>query len=162
MKKDLPVHGLLKIPDNILLKESLVEVGKLKSYIQELEDKIKELEGRSNNPGIQKGSIEAAVASNNALRKQNKMLRDKIREKGGSFENILLENLESDLISYFEKRAKKEDKPLLCTNGKTYTASQLAEEIRSRSEFGRKQMNDFIYLTIDLVNRGKLKKDDSI
>ncbi len=156
------VHGLLKIPDNILLKEALVEIGKLKSYIEELEDKNKQQQGTQTTHNMQKGSIESLFASNNALRKQNKILREKIREKGGSFDNIMLEKLESDIIQYFEKRGKKEgNKPLLCTNGRMYTAFELADEIRNRTEFGQKTINDYIFLTIDLVERGKLKAENN-
>lgn len=35
--KDKPIFGLAKIPDRELLRYSRVEVGQLKSYIQELE-----------------------------------------------------------------------------------------------------------------------------
>ena len=42
MNKSQEWSGLLKVPDNILLKDALVEIGKLTSYIQELEHKLKE------------------------------------------------------------------------------------------------------------------------
>lgn len=45
---------LLKIPDNVLLKYSRREVGELKSYIEELEYKLKRLE--DDNPEKFKGS----------------------------------------------------------------------------------------------------------
>ena len=42
--KGNPIHGLEKIPDSELLKISQQEVGQWKSYAQELEDKVTELE----------------------------------------------------------------------------------------------------------------------
>ncbi|MDL2310273.1 hypothetical protein LJC39_04070 [Parabacteroides sp. OttesenSCG-928-B22] len=39
--KDKAVHGLLKLPDEALIKELRIELGKQASYIQELEDEIK-------------------------------------------------------------------------------------------------------------------------
>jgi hypothetical protein len=38
--KDDEWSGLLKIPDSILLKEYRIEIGKLKSYITELEESL--------------------------------------------------------------------------------------------------------------------------
>ena len=40
MDKSKEVFGLMKIPDRELLKYSRIEVGKLKSYVQELEYKL--------------------------------------------------------------------------------------------------------------------------
>lgn len=42
--KGNPIHGLEKIPDAELLKISQRELGEWKSYAQELEDKVTELE----------------------------------------------------------------------------------------------------------------------
>lgn len=39
--KDKAVHGLFKLPDEALIKELRIELGKQASYIQELEDEIK-------------------------------------------------------------------------------------------------------------------------
>lgn len=44
INKGNPIHGLEKIPDSELLKISQQEVGQWKSYAQELEDKVTELE----------------------------------------------------------------------------------------------------------------------
>ena len=49
--------GLLKIPDHILLKESRLEVGKLKSYIEELEEELKNRIKPTNNLKIYEGDI---------------------------------------------------------------------------------------------------------
>lgn len=40
MDKSKEVFGLMKIPDKELLRYSRIEVGKLKSYVQELEYKL--------------------------------------------------------------------------------------------------------------------------
>lgn len=40
MDKNKPIFGLSKIPDKELLRYSRMEVGQLKSYIEELEWKI--------------------------------------------------------------------------------------------------------------------------
>lgn len=42
--KSIAVHGLDKIPDIVFLREANIEIGKLKSYILELEDKLKTVE----------------------------------------------------------------------------------------------------------------------
>ena len=44
VNKGNPIHGLEKIPDAELLKLSQRELGEWKSYAQELEDKVTELE----------------------------------------------------------------------------------------------------------------------
>lgn len=72
--KDKEVYGLLKLPDGILFQQAQIEIGKLKSYIQELEDKIKEYQLSDNNKIIE--SLRQSVTS---LRKQNKNLKNKIR-----------------------------------------------------------------------------------
>ena len=41
--KEIPIYGLEKVPTAALLHLSRVEVGQLKSYIQELEEQIQEL-----------------------------------------------------------------------------------------------------------------------
>jgi len=43
-KRHLPDYGLMKIPDAYFLRLARREIGELKSYIQELEDKIKTLQ----------------------------------------------------------------------------------------------------------------------
>lgn len=39
--KGKPIFGLNKIPDNIIIENQEIEIGKLNSYILELEDKLK-------------------------------------------------------------------------------------------------------------------------
>jgi hypothetical protein len=46
MRKDKEVHGLMKIPEEAVISELRIELGKAKCYIQELEEKIKLLSGR--------------------------------------------------------------------------------------------------------------------
>lgn len=74
MSKGDEIFGLLKIPDSVLLKNALIEIGQLKSYIEELEEKLKMKEP------IKAGSIEALMHSNETLRKHNKKLREEIRK----------------------------------------------------------------------------------
>ena len=50
--KTKPIFGLDKIPDSVLLKMALVENGKLKAYIDELEYEIKELRKRMDDPAL--------------------------------------------------------------------------------------------------------------
>ena len=47
MMKQKEVHGLSKIPDDVLLRYANIEIGKLKAYIAELEDKLKQPENLS-------------------------------------------------------------------------------------------------------------------
>jgi Co/Zn/Cd efflux system component len=44
--KSQEVHGLFKVPDYVLLKESRIELGQANAYIEELEDVIKELQSQ--------------------------------------------------------------------------------------------------------------------
>jgi hypothetical protein len=48
--KTKPIYGLEKIPDSELLKLSQRELGEYKSYCEELEDKVKELEKKLSEP----------------------------------------------------------------------------------------------------------------
>lgn len=41
MDKAKEVHGLMKIPDSVLISELRIEIGKQAAYIQELEDRIR-------------------------------------------------------------------------------------------------------------------------
>ena len=44
--KTKPIHGLEKLPDSFLLKNSQRELGEYKSYCEELEDKVRDLEAK--------------------------------------------------------------------------------------------------------------------
>lgn len=41
MDRHKEVHGLLKLPDSVIISELRVEIGKQAAYIEELEDRIK-------------------------------------------------------------------------------------------------------------------------
>ena len=69
------IHGLLKIPDSVLLKEALIENGKLQAYILELEDQLK------NKKQIEKGSFESLVEANRVLKQTNKRLNEIIYKR---------------------------------------------------------------------------------
>lgn len=73
--KSNPIFGLFKIPDSILLVRSNIEIGKLKSYIEELEYKL------CLRKAITKGSIESLIIANDVLRKKNKELNMIIHNK---------------------------------------------------------------------------------
>ena len=45
--KDDEIYGLLKIPDEVIIKELRLELGKATSYIQELEQENKRLKDES-------------------------------------------------------------------------------------------------------------------
>lgn len=79
MNKSQERSGLLKVPDEILLKDALVEIGKLTSYIQELEYKLKE----KNTIPVIKGDLYSLLMSNrqlklnyNNMKKMYQRLRD--------------------------------------------------------------------------------------
>jgi hypothetical protein len=87
MRKDIPVHGLEKIPDSVLLKNALVRVGELESYALELEDKIKRMEKTNEVTRLDKvearkneytkslfDNLRECVKLKNKLRKENKEL----------------------------------------------------------------------------------------
>lgn len=68
-------YGLLKIPDSVIVKEQAIEIGKLKAYIEELEEKLK-VKGQ-----MKKGSIEALINNNEQLKKRNKHLTSLLYNK---------------------------------------------------------------------------------
>jgi hypothetical protein len=93
MGKDQEIFGLMKIPDEILLKQTLVENGKLKAYIQELEynlslkkEKVKEVElsieeKRNIRINLRKDEAWKSIKSQNgSLIKKNKELIKKNKE----------------------------------------------------------------------------------
>lgn len=75
MKSD-SIFGLNKIPDSVLLKEANIEIGKLKSYIDELEEKL-----QIRTAAIKSGSIEALMLANEVLKKKNKELNNLLYKK---------------------------------------------------------------------------------
>jgi len=70
--KDKEIYGLLKIPDSVIIKELRIEIGKLESYILELENSNKK----------KNGVINKLTSENNDLRKANNYLKLKQLENG--------------------------------------------------------------------------------
>jgi FtsZ-binding cell division protein ZapB len=64
--------GLLKIPDVVLLKEALKEIGELKSYVEELKYENSQLKQSINN--AKKDSPESLQMSIKQLKHNNKVL----------------------------------------------------------------------------------------
>jgi regulator of replication initiation timing len=81
--KSTPNYGLLKVPDIVLLKQANIEIGKLQSYIQELEDKLKLYDFDE-----KKKTMSQLIDSNNGLKIENKKLR---KENSELMENLLKE-----------------------------------------------------------------------
>lgn len=75
MNKDKEIHGLMKIPDAVIIKQQNIEIGKLKAYIAELEDILTK---KTN--VIKSGSIEALIQANTQLKKNNQKLLKRIKE----------------------------------------------------------------------------------
>ena len=50
MKKDREVHGLMKVPEEVVISELRKELGKANAYIQELEERIKLLNSKDVKP----------------------------------------------------------------------------------------------------------------
>lgn len=68
--------GLLKIPDSALLKDAITEIGKLKAYINELEDKLDNPEAF-----MKPCSLSHLLQANERLRNKNNELREKLYKK---------------------------------------------------------------------------------
>lgn len=66
MSKHDELYGLSKVPDEVLLKAANVEIGKLKAYITELEDRLQTPEGMS---------LAQLKKNNKTLTEENRRLR---------------------------------------------------------------------------------------
>jgi len=66
MSKHDELYGLSKVPDEVLLKAANVEIGKLKAYIAELEDRLQTPEGMS---------LAQLKKNNKTLTEENRRLR---------------------------------------------------------------------------------------
>ncbi len=70
--------------------------------------------------------------------------------------------IKTALLSWIEKHKEDEkDKPYVThrfnDGAKTYTLNELYKEIKDNTEFGQKTLLNIVYLTIDLIMRGKEK-----
>lgn len=99
------IFGLLKIPDKDLLKLSRIEVGKLTSYISELEYKIKELEmsiinsSATINPSVRESRLHEECSK---LNKKISEYKEKIEQLNSSYNPQITE-----LLDEINKKDKK-------------------------------------------------------
>lgn len=95
MSKDKPIYGLDKLPDEILIKHLRVELGKLSSYIEELEHKLKAKEPKE----VKESRLEHLNNRIANLEKELEKSRDRNRElmrKVNNFEREALERMKRD------------------------------------------------------------------
>jgi hypothetical protein len=71
--------------------------------------------------------------------------------------NHLSEELKKSMIEMLNTGDK--DKPYLVHKKKSYTKSDIQNEIANETEFGIEMMKNVVKLTIDLVSRNKKKID---
>ena len=78
--KGKAIHGVDKIPDFILLKEANIEIGKLKSYIDELESKLKYYEKNATTIETTKlnSHLKNCNKRNDMLRAENKRYQEQL------------------------------------------------------------------------------------
>jgi hypothetical protein len=79
MDKSKELYGLSKIPDEIIIKNLLVELGKCNSNIKELEDEIRLLKSSSKEDIEEKRKIRKEQIFDE-YRKQIKSLNDSVRK----------------------------------------------------------------------------------
>ena len=72
MSKDKEIFGLLKLPDELVIKGLQIEIGKANSYILELEEKIVKLE-KISRPINAERLVQLQNENKNLKRKLNKL-----------------------------------------------------------------------------------------
>lgn len=72
MSKDKEIFGLLKLPDELVIKGLQIELGKANSYILELEEKIVKLE-KISRPINAERLVQLQNENKNLKRKLNKL-----------------------------------------------------------------------------------------
>lgn len=108
IQKDRDWSGLLKVPDQVIISELRQEVGRLTSYIQELEDKLT-LRGPET---LQKQLLE--------LQSENTNLRNSLKQLG--------KNLSREQLDRKFAELKKENKSLRRQNGELIGKVVLLQE----------------------------------
>ena len=101
--KTKPIFGLDKIPDSVLLKMALVENGKLKAYIDELEYEIKELRKRMADPSLALSDKERNQVLKETrkeklymeLRAINKSLWERYKKLKKRYDELLSKNIQN-------------------------------------------------------------------
>lgn len=80
--KDKEWSGLLKIPDEVVIKDLRIQLGGLNSYIQELEDKIQNLK-----------NIEIKLDYIKCIENKNNNLEKKLEQSRKECNKVVLHNL---------------------------------------------------------------------
>ena len=76
MTKAKEIHDLMKLPDHIIIKSQQVEIGKLNSYTQELEEKLNELKNKTD-----RFSIDLEIHRLTGLNKKYKSIMKSLENK---------------------------------------------------------------------------------
>ncbi len=70
------------------------------------------------------------------------------------------EKLKQSIIDFLLSKEEEElNKPYISMGASVYTRRELAEQVRQETEHGKEVVNNLIELTIDLLNRGKIKSE---
>lgn len=65
-----------------------------------------------------------------------------------------MEEIKNAIIAQYELYG---DKKILLIGDKSYTGNELALEIKNNTEIGKKQIENVVKLTVDLLARNKIK-----
>jgi len=72
--------------------------------------------------------------------------------------NELSEKLKQSVINRYKDY---NDKEICYFKSKNWTGNELAKEVENETEIGIDSINMLLFLTIDLLNRGKIKADET-
>ena len=146
--KDEEIFGLMKVPDSVLLREARIEIGQLKAYIEELEEKIKSQD-------IQLQDQIKAIDYN--LEKDSKVLKlkNKVKEQAekicklkGEVEKLTIQQMGAEWKEFF-KAIKKEG----FYNG----LSKQIESLKKDNEFLRRRNEKMLKFLADKYNEDQIE-----
>lgn len=103
--KGKEIFGLNKIPDKELLKEARIEIGKLNSYIDELESKITQFQDEIHLSKLQLSDDIKCTILHNKIKNQSKELKnlnDQVKKYKDKWEDR-----EANLSKTYEARIQK-------------------------------------------------------
>lgn len=98
MGKDGEWSGLLKLPVEVIISQLRIELGQQASYISELEDKLKEQEGKN----IKQSKLEHLEKENLRI---SKLLSDALNRLGDL--GVRNKSLESELFKLLKEKNEK-------------------------------------------------------
>lgn len=107
-RKDLPVHGLEKIPDEVIIEKLRIQLGQSESYIEELEAENESLK-QNRNPDIVKleNEVKSLKGSLKRISEENKntIYEEKIKTQKKEIVNLrqTISNLVSKIANCKEK-----------------------------------------------------------